>query len=268
MSTTKGDHPVNREDSTQPDLPETIVRTDTETLGTLAAVAAPTPNKHNTAPGFDPWRFGTHDVSAELRKEILEKGFPDTPDDKLFTKRHKTDTAEPADKAPDAIDGDDPRWDADPARRADTLRLQRQPPLVSRWRAAAPWLAIGAFGVFVLLWLLLGRGTQQTGAPDVHDMPSAVTPRAVKPAGDDSTSAAAPVPVVPSAERSAAPDTAPSVSTAPTKGSDSKTPKSVAPHTSHPPGSPATAQPAIVQPAAPTAPASKPSSSRIVPADD
>jgi hypothetical protein len=264
MRTTKGDHPVNREESTQPD---TLVRTDTETLGTLAAVGAPTPTKHNTAPGFDPWRFGTHDVSAELRKEILEKGFPETPDDKLFTKRHKTDAAEPADKAPGAADGDDPDWDADP-RQADTLRLQRQPPLVSPWRAAAPWLVISAISVFVLLWLWFGRGSQETVAPDLRDMPSAAPPSAATPPVHESTSAVSPGPGVPPGEPSAAPDAAPSVAHAPATGTDSTPPKSAAPRTSHPASSPATAQPATVQPAAPPLPVQKPSSSRIVPADD
>lgn len=261
MSTTKGDHPMNREKTAQPERAEPLVSTETETLGTLATVTAPTPTKHNTAPGFDPWRFGTHDVSAELRKEILEQGFPDTPDDQLFTNRHKAEAAEPAKVD---IDGDDPRWDADPARRADTLRLQRKPPLLSPWRAAAPWLLLSAIGVFVLLWLLLGRSTQPTEQPDERDTPSVVPPPAAKPVADVSTSAGSPAPVVPSVEHGAAP----SVSAAPTQGSASKTPKSAAPHTSHPAGSPATAQPAPVKPAAPTTPAPKPSSSRIVPADD
>lgn len=260
MPSNKGDRPMNRDDRTLPDQPNAIVGAETETLGTLAAVAgAPTETKHNTAPGFDPWRFGTHDVSAELRQEILEKGFPDTPDDKLFTKRHKSDPAESGDKSAKPgdvesdIDGDASRWDADPARRADTLRLARKPQSHSPWRATFPWLLISAVGAFVLLWLLLGRDDPK---PPTHE-----------PEQGHSVPSAPPL-AAPSSPREVAPAPAAPEPSAQLSLPEPKPTKLAVPAEGHSIGSPHAAQPATGKTPIPPVPATKPSSSRIVPADD
>src|SRR6185503_12087107 len=158
---TKGDHPMNREAPSIPDLPNARSLTDGETTVPIQTT------KHNTAPGFDPWKFGTHEVSAELRQEILEKGFPETPESDLFTKKHR------ADGKPLAADTAKPEEPSD-ARRADTLRLHRHPPLVHPIRAAAPWLLLSAVGVFLLLWFLIGRDGPKVEGPEPQDTTGAL----------------------------------------------------------------------------------------------
>lgn len=267
MRTPKGDRPMNHDDSTQPD-PDSIVSADTETLGSLATAGASTPSKHNTAPGFDPWRFGTHDVSAELRQEILEKGFPDTPDDQLFTKRHKTDAEPAAEKAPDAAGGEASRSEPNAARRADTLRLHHKPPLVSPLRAAAPWLVLSAVAAFLFLWLLLGRDKPKPEQRDVQDMPSAVGVKEPKLIVRDSPQPPPPTLATPSSLRSSGPEAAPSASGSSTKRSESKSTKPTAPGTPRPAAPPHTAPPTIRQPPTPPTPVPTPGSGRVVPADD
>ena len=154
---TRDDRPTSRDrEQTQPD--GIAARADDMAQTDKAKAENSGPNDSARKP-FDPWRFGFHTVSAEHRREQLEMQLPETPAERLFdptaldSKPDASSSAPPALTVDAAANGDD----GTAARKADTLRLRRGPPLLANpLRTAAPWAAGAALIAIALLWLLTG----------------------------------------------------------------------------------------------------------------
>jgi hypothetical protein len=186
MTTTKDDHPLNREP--RPTGPADVrAQAKTQASGTPAVTQGKEMPKTETSGEFDPWKFGVHPVAADLRAEILANGFPQSPGPGGFWEEVGKAKPSEAPQGPTESTAKSPRD-------ADTLRLERAPriPVNHPLRAMAPWLVLAAVGTIVLLWLLIGRDTPKPTAPDVETVP--VTKAALPDASATTSHATTPAP--------------------------------------------------------------------------
>lgn len=234
MTTTKDDQPLNRE-SRPKGATDARPRADTQASGTPAASQADGGPKAEPSDEFDPWKFGVHPVAADLRAEILAKGFPQSPGPGGFWE--EVGKAKPSPPPKDAAEKSPPS-----PREADTLRLRPLPrvPVENTLRELAPWLVLAAIGTIVLLWLLMGHNQPKPPAPNPAadfvttpklPLATATEQRATTPALEPATTTPQPQPASATPSLSAVPNAEERVDRSPPK------------HGSRAPGTPKVVEP-------------------------